>query len=99
MPLLERLPVDTEIPPEARESFMDQFLIRVAEALESQITWALGGCVMLFLIVRGGLGAFTRARVRKARARQLLALEEEAAVLLELQKMRLARQDRQGGAA
>ena len=99
MPLLEKLPVDTEIPPEVRESVMQSFLDRVAESLESETTWAVIGCLVLFLIVRTGFGAFTEARVRKAEARRRLALEDEAGVKLEMQRLRHARQDRQAHGA
>ncbi len=99
MPLLENLPVDTEIPPEARESVMQSFLDRMAEALQSQTTWAISGCVILFLIVRSSFAAFTEARVRQAEARRRLSLEEEAGVMEEMQRLRHARQNRQAHGA
>ncbi|MFT4792957.1 MAG: hypothetical protein ACJAVR_001931 [Paracoccaceae bacterium] len=95
MPLLENLPVDTEIPPEVRESFMQSFLDRLADALHSETTWALGGAVLLFLIMRKGFGAFTEARVRMAEAKRRLTIEDEAGVLADMKRLRLARQTRQ----
>lgn len=94
MPLLENLPVDTEIPPEARESVMQAFLDRIAESLQSETTWAIIGCVVLFMIVRKSFAAFTETRVRKAEARRRLALEDEVGVMSELQRLRHARDQR-----
>jgi hypothetical protein len=95
MALLDNLPVDNEIPPEVRESFMQSFLGRMEDALYSETTWAISGCVMLFLIVRRGFGAFTEARVRKAEAKRRMSLEAEAGIEAEMQNLRRARQDRQ----
>ena len=99
MPLLDKLPVDTEIPPQAHESLVQAFLDRMAEALQSETTWAIGAGVVLFLILRSGFGAFTQARVRKAEARRRLALEDEAGVMREMRRLRLSRQDRQARGA
>lgn len=95
MPLLEKLPVDTEIPPEVRESVMDTFLARFEDALWDETTWAISACVVIFLVVRRSVAAFTDVRVRKAEARRRLSLEDEAGVMLEMQRLRHARQNRQ----
>jgi hypothetical protein len=93
MPLSKNLPVDTEIPPEARESIMPSFLDRVAESQQFETTWAIIGCIILFLFGRSGFAAFTEVRVRKAEARHRLALEGEAGVMSEFQRLRHARDD------